>query len=174
MRKSRLIALVALSLVLAACAGAKHLRTEVVTDAGEVAGSYDLILYGARHIDDIETVAVLDVEGDGYEFVPFAPEYDYRVEKGLSAREALDMADVFVSFHMYFRKFQLQRIIDEGGAIIGYELRALYMPLVYGITDVVEVNYRLMAGGRVRVKIKLDDRVIQALSEDGEVFIWGR
>jgi hypothetical protein len=31
-----------------------------------------------------------------------------------------------------------------------------------------------MAGGRVRVKIKLDDRVIQALSEDGEVFIWGR
>jgi hypothetical protein len=142
--------------VLVACvsfAHAKYLRTLEAKD-DEVSGSFTLILYGGRHVNDLETIAILDREGDQYEFEPYAPEFDYKVKKGLPAGDALNEAKQFVSFHNAFWRSQLSKILDDKGNIIGYEVRPLYRPFVYGRDDLLEVHYRIK-DGKVIVYISL-------------------
>jgi len=134
-------------------AQAKDLKTEEAR-ACEVTGTFTLVLYGARHIDDLETVAFLDKEGDQYEFEPYAPEFDYRVEKGIPALDALQAARKFVSFHNAFWRSQLSKILDEKGNVIGYEVRPLYRPFVFGRSDLLDVYYRIK-DGKVIAYIKL-------------------
>lgn len=134
-------------------AQAKYLKTEEAM-ACEVTGTFTLILYGARDINDLETIAFLDKEGDQYEFEPYAPEFDYRVEKGIPALDALKEARKFVSFHNAFWRSQLSKILDEKGNIIGYEVRPLYRPFVFGRSDLLDVYYRIK-DGKVIAYIKL-------------------
>lgn len=134
------------------CRSAGHLRAEAVRKA-EPTGTVSLILHGGRHIEDIETVAILDLEGDGYTFAPWAPEFDYTTQKGVEAGAAIENAREFVSFSPYFSSTLTKRIIGEKGEIIGYEVRPLYQPFVYGARDVLEVDYFLRAGGRVKVTV---------------------
>jgi len=124
---------------------ARYLKTVEAKDQ-EVTGTFTLILYGGRHINDLETLVILDKEGDPYEFEPYAPEYDYKVKKGVSAGDALSEAKKFVSFHNAFWRSQLSKILDEKGTIIGFELRPLYRPFVYGRDDLLEVYYRVKDG----------------------------
>jgi len=132
---------------------AKFLETEK-TKPEEVTGVFSLILYGGRHSNDLETVAIFDKEGDQYEFEPFAPEFDYKIKKDIPAGDALKEAKKFVSFHSSFWRSQLSRIIDEKGNMIGYELKPLYYPFVYGSDDVLEIYYRIK-DGKVIVHIRL-------------------
>jgi len=136
-------------LLLLACVSsadaARYLKTVEAKDQ-EVTGTFTLILYGGRHINDLETLVILDKEGDRYEFEPYAPEYDYKVKKGVTAGDALSEAKKFVSFHNAFWRSQLSKILDEKGNIIGFELRPLYHPFVYGRDDLLEVYYRVKDG----------------------------
>jgi hypothetical protein len=128
----------------------------VIADPSEVKGTFTLILYGGNYLDDLETIAILDSEGDEYTLAPYAPDFEYRVQKGVQAEEALSTAQKFVSFHPSFRRSQLSKILDKNGNIIGYELRPLYMPIAVGMVgDVLDVYYWLKEGGRVKVTIKL-------------------
>jgi hypothetical protein len=120
----------------------------------EVTGVFTLILYGGRYLDDIETIAILDKEGDQYTFEPYAPEFDYRIKRGVPAKEAFVEAKIFVSSHSSFRRAQLGKILDNNGNIIGFEVRPLYFPLTYGVSDVLDVDYWLK-DSKVIVKIKL-------------------
>ncbi len=131
---------------------AKFLKTEQA-EPKEVTGVFSLILYGGRHSSDLETVAIFDKEEDQYEFEPYAPEFDYKIKKEIPAGDALKEAKKFVSFHNSFWRSQLSRIIDEKGNIIGYELRPLYYPFVYGSDDVLEIYYRIK-DGKVIVQIR--------------------
>lgn len=131
---------------------AKFLKTEQAKPE-EVTGVFSLILYGGRHSSDLETVAIFDKEEDQYEFEPYAPEFDYKIKKEIPAGDALKEARKFVSFHNSFWRSQLSRIIDEKGNIIGYELRPLYYPFVYGSDDVLEIYYRIK-DGKVIVQIR--------------------
>lgn len=132
----------------------RSLKTEQANPA-EVSGSFALILYGGRFADDIETVAILDAEGDQYNFEPYAPDFDYKVKKGVSAKEAVSMAKGFVSFHNAFWRSQLSKIFDNSGKVIGYEMRPLYQAWNYAVSDVLDVSYRLEQTGRVRILIRL-------------------
>lgn len=132
---------------------AKFLKTEKAS-ADEITGLFTLVMYGGRHINDLETAAFLDKEGDQYEFEPYAPEFDYKIKKGIQAEEALKQAKKFVSFHNAYWHSQLSRILDEKGNTIGYELRPLYYPFVYGRDDLLEIYYRIK-GNKVIVEIRL-------------------
>jgi len=138
-----------------------YLKTEGAK-ADEVTGIYTLILYGGRHINDLETIAILDKEGDPYEFEPYAPKFDYKVKKGVAAVEALNEAKKFVNFHSTFWRSQLSRILDIKGDTIGYEVRPLYYPFVYSRDDILEVYYRLK-DSKVIVDIRLIPEVFNAL-----------
>jgi hypothetical protein len=140
-----------------------HLRTEEIKE-GDVKGVFTLILYGARDINDIETVAILDLEGDRYTLEPYAPAFDYKVKKGLSEKAALDEAHKFISYHNAFYRPQLSRILDDKGNTIGYEVRPLYMPFVFGRSDVLEVDYWLR-GEKVKVNIRILPSIEKALPE---------
>jgi len=143
----------------------KPLKTE---DAkiDEVTGIFTLILYGGRYLDDIETIAILDKEGDQYTFEPYAPEFDYRIKRGVPAKEAFVEAKIFVSSHSSFRRAQLGKIIDDKGDIIGFEVRPLYFPTTYGLSDVLDVDYWLK-DSKVIVKVKIKPSV-EMMLRDGD------
>lgn len=156
--KTVLLALIAACLWFSSAAGADNaLRTAGATDA-EVKGDFTLILFGGRHGNDIETVAFLDSEGDKYTVEPYAPEFDYRVRKGLTAEKALHDADAFVRGHNAVHSTELRRIIGPAGGTIGFEVRPIYLPFVFGESDVLDLNYRLR-DGRVIVYIRLKPAV---------------
>lgn len=141
----------------------KPLKTEGAK-IDEVTGIFTLILYGSRHSNDIETIAILDKEGDGYTFEPYAPEFNYKVKRGVPAREALVEAEMFVSWHNSFRRSVLSKIIDDRGDTIGFELRPLYLPTSFGVSDVLDVYYRIK-NSKVIVTIKLIPSVEKMLSD---------
>jgi hypothetical protein len=129
------------------------LKTEQVKE-GEISGTFSLILYGSRHMEDVETVAILDKEGDDYTFEPFAPEFNYKIMKNVPAKEAFRTAIEFVSWHSSFRRVQLSRIFDYKGNTLGYELKPLYFPLTFGVSETIEVDY-WVKGNKVIIRIKL-------------------
>lgn len=146
---------------------AQPLRTELVNPS-DVTGNYTLILYGGNYLNDVHTIAFLDSEGDQYAFEPYAPEFEYRVLKGLSAKEALDKAQHFVStIDNCFWRSQLSRVLDQNSKTIGYELRPFYRPLCYGLSDVLDVSY-WNKDGRIVIRIRLNPVVEkQLLGGDG-------
>lgn len=133
----------------------KPLKTETATPA-DVSGAFTLILYGANYLDDLETIAILDYEGDDYHFKPYAPEFNYKVKKGVQAQEALKEAEKFVSFHNSFWRSRLIKIVDKEGVTIGYEVKPLYRPFIFGFSDILDVYYWLKENGNVKVIIRLD------------------
>ncbi len=132
----------------------KSLKIEEASPS-EIRGTFTLILYGGRSADDLKTIAILDLEGDEYSFEPYAPDFDFTVKKGVPAEKALAAAEKFVSFHASFWRTQLSKIIDGRGSVIGFEVRPLYWPFIYGVSDVMEVNYWPKRDGKVKVTIKL-------------------
>lgn len=120
----------------------------------DIADKFTLILYGGQHSNDIETLAILYKEGGRYTFEPFAPRFKYIVRKGLSAKEALEAADRFIRWHNSFHQSQLRGVIDEKGKVLGYELRPLYLPLTFGIDDIMDVDYR-MKTDKITVIVRL-------------------
>jgi hypothetical protein len=113
------------------------------TQASEVTGTYTVIFYGCNFLDDPETIAFLDKEGDQYTFEPYAPDFKYRVKKGIDGKDALAEAMKFVSCNTAFRRSQLSRILAPNGDTLGYEVRPLYQSFVYGADDVLYTDYRL-------------------------------
>lgn len=57
--------------------------------------------------------------------------------------------------------------MDRKGKTIGYELRPLYLPLDFGVSDVLDVTYWLREG-KVKVVIKLLHSVEKQLSDDDD------
>ncbi|MEW6068370.1 MAG: hypothetical protein AB1610_08785 [Nitrospirota bacterium] len=132
----------------------RPLKTERA-EISDVTGTFTVILYGGRYSDDIETIAFLDLEGDEYNFTPYAPEFDYKIKKEIPANEAIKEAERFVSFHNSFWHSRLNRIIDKQGYTMGYEVRPLYLPVVFGASDVLDVYYWIKEGGRIKITIRL-------------------
>lgn len=150
-------------LFLLAGTGSAHLFTKPLkTDLAhpeEVKGSFAVIFYGGAYADDLETVAFLDLEGDRYTLEPFAPDFDYAKNNGIPAEDAIRRAERFVSFHASFRKTQLAKIIGPDGSVIGFEVKPLYLPFIYGASDVLDISYWPKKDGKIKVSISLIPRL---------------
>ncbi len=133
--------------------------------ASEVKGSYTVIFYGCNFFNDLETIAFLDREGDQYTFEPYAPEFKYRVKKGVDAKDAIEEAMKFVSCNAAFRRAQLSSILAPNGDTLGYEVRPLYQSFVYGVDDVLYTDYRLK-DNKVVIFVRLVPSV-ETMLEDG-------
>jgi len=139
--------------VLAGCATGRRLSTEPAMVNEDY--RYDLILYGGRHQNDLETLAILDKAGDGYTIEPLAPAFDYYMHRDYPGPNAINAAVKWVSFNPAFAAIRTNRILDRGGNTIGYEIRPLYQPFVFGTIDVLETHYSLKENGVVTAWIRL-------------------
>ena len=159
--------LVAFLVLTQGCAPGIRLLTSPAT-APEVTGTYDLLTYGCRYPNDIKNLAILISEGARYPVEVYDLPTSYYVEKGLAAATALDKAGSFLRGCGTRRVTgtRLSRISDGSGGTLGYEVRTLYFPLEFGITDVLLVNYAL-TDGKVRVYVKIDPDVERAIESVG-------
>ncbi len=149
------------------CSGiTSNIKREVLKNQTIVPGNYAVIFYGARHSEDLETVALLDYEEDEYTFEPFANEYDYSTHK-YEEKQALTEAIKFVSWYPSYWRTRLSRITDENGRLLGYELRPLYHSIsTYGYSDVLNVFYKLK-DKKVVISVSLKRDVEKAIEGDG-------
>ncbi len=144
--------------------------SSIKTEAGEyiqMDETYTLILYGARHGNDIETVAIFDIDGDEYTIVPYAPPFDFTIERPVDSSKVMKRAMEFISWHPLHRGSSLNNIILSG-RVIGYELRPLYDPLSYGLMDVLDIDYRLK-GKDVVVRIRLIPQIERVLHDGDKI-----
>lgn len=139
----------------------------------EVEGTYTLILFGARFADDIQTIAFLDREGDRYTFEIVAPDFDYKVLPSVPARKALERAREFVSWHPDYLRTVLGKILDDKGAVIGFEVRPFYRMTRFPSSDVMDIMY-FQRGDTIKVHVKLKPRVERQLSSGGDSGHGGR
>jgi hypothetical protein len=130
----------------------RYLRTESATP-GAITGTYTLILYGGNYANSVKNIAILAKEGTPYTFDIYEPSFDYRIIKGVPAREALTMAEKFVRSNPNFWKIQISEILDRQGMAIGYEMMPLYYPAVFGDPNIIRTYYK-MTGNKVIVYIR--------------------
>jgi hypothetical protein len=135
------------------CTPGIRLNTQGAQDS-EVMGTYTVIFYGCNFLDDLETIAFLDKEGDRYTFEPFAPAFRFRIKKGMDAKDAIAEAGRFVGCNTSFSRAQLSRIIGPDSDTLGYEVRPLYHSFARGAGDVLRTYYRLR-GDKVVITIRL-------------------
>ncbi|MFO0754478.1 MAG: hypothetical protein U0411_14285 [Thermodesulfovibrionales bacterium] len=155
-------------LLLSSCAGG-NLRA-VETGRIDETATYTLILYGGRYLQDLANVALLDREGDGYTFEVYAPAFDYRVVKGLTAKEALSAAQKHVAQHYAFWRSYLSALPGPGGETLGYEISPRYYPYETGTPDVLDISYQ-MKGNKVVARIQLKPDVERRLTDEESPFI---
>ncbi len=156
-----------LLLTLQACAAGKQLATSSANPAEVQGRTYTLLLYGCHYPVDIKNLALLVDEGSKYPVEIFDIPTSYQVKKGVPGPEALKEADSFVRCSTRrVSGTQLRRISDDAGGTIGYEVRPLYFPLEFGITDVMLVSYSLQHG-TVKTYIRLDPDVERAIESVG-------
>jgi hypothetical protein len=145
---------------------APGLRTQAVRDS-EITGSYTGIFHGCNFLNDLETIVFLDKEGDQYTLEPYSPDFNYKVHKGFSASEAVSEAKKFVNCNSSFSHSQTTGIISPDGRILGYEIRPIYSPFRYGVSDVLYTNYRI-SGDKVIITIRIIPSVERILHGDIE------
>lgn len=149
----------------ASCAPGIRLNT-TGTPESEIKGDYRVILFGCNYFNDLETIAFLDKEGDQYTFEPYAPDFRYRIEKGVAEKDALEKATNFVHCNPSFRHSQISTIKAPNGDIIGYEIRPLYESFTYGVDDVLYTDYWLK-GDKVVISIRLRSSIEKMLQDGG-------
>jgi hypothetical protein len=152
--------------LLGGCATGTSLRT-TAADPAEITGTYTLLLYGGRFSIDVETIAFLDREDDTTAFTIRAPDFDYKVIKGIQGKDALARAVEHVKFHPNFQYYRISRILDPYGAVLGYEVRPYYSTLSYGMSDVLWVNYGFKDGSVV-ISVRLQPEMERIQRGDGE------
>jgi hypothetical protein len=132
------------------CSPGQYLKTDIIA-SGDISGSFTLILYGGA---GPKKVAVFDIEGDDYAFEMYGSKHNYFVEKGIPAERALKEAVRFI----HSQRNRTNKIIDDKGNIIGYELRPLYNSLRYGSQDILDVAYRV-TDNKVLVTVEIKSSI---------------
>jgi len=152
--------LAAVIVIASGCAGGKALRTQVIQDQGQITGTFTLILCSDMEYDSLETLAFLSLEGSGYTLSPYMASFDCGKTNSVSGQNALQEAISFISSkNPNYEQPEIREIYDQAGKVVGYEVRPLYAPMAYGISDVLSTGYFLMSDGNIRVIINLSGQV---------------
>jgi len=153
---------------LAACASHTMITATRVAPPDLEPASYSVILYSNLAVDYLATVAFLDLEGDAYTIEPRDASFTYTVSKGLKTEEALEVAENFlrVRSRSSYSRIQVKAIRGPDSNLLGYEVRPLYQPFVYGVSDVLDINYYLRPENKIKVWIRLKDRIERLLLQD--------
>lgn len=146
------------------CASGMQLRSEL-SDPKALSGAFDLMLYGCRYPDDIENAAFLVPAGSSIPLELFVPDTSYTLKKGLNAEQAVAEADAFVRCGVHtVQETRFHRILDNTGAVVGYDVLPRYLPYEVGGPDPLLVTYVLSSGritAYIRLKPEVERQIIQ-------------
>gem|GEM_PF-1724764 len=168
MRNITLVILAFLLFILGSCGGVNYLKTAPVEDPAKITGRFTLILYGPSYYGDLENVAILDIEEDGYVIVPALQVFEY--EEGLDASEAIREAERFVSSQSAVYTTKMKKIIDKNGNTIGYELRPVYLMADFSDGDILRVDYVLRKAGIVSVEVGIPFELQRLVIRKGPIY----
>lgn len=162
-RSERILMHAALLVLILSCVSCTPgVRISAQSWQGEISGAHTVIYYGCNFSEDPETVVLLDTEGDQYTIEPYAPDFKYRIRKVVDARDAFPHIEGFLRCNTAYLGSQVRRIVAPGGQTVGYEVRPTYDPFVYGVRDVISVDYQL-SGDKVIAYIRLDPAIEKLL-----------
>ena len=82
--------------------------------------------------------------------------------------DAVEYTMAHVRGHYSFMRADITRIVDKENRLIGYEVRPLYTPLRFGLTDVLDINYDLQ-GETVYIYVYLKHEVEKDMYRDRSV-----
>lgn len=152
--------------------GGEVLKTEPAmrSEISELPGTYTMILYGARHSQDVESVTILDKEGDEYTIVPNSREFEYKKKENVDGAYALEHGEGFINWHPSYSYTSIRKIILNG-KVVGYEMRPIYTPWRFGESDVMWISYSV-SGQTISVTIQLKPSVERVLEGDGAHDKW--
>ena len=154
-----------IALAITSCAGGKHLRTEPY-DAESISGLFDVTFYYNQDYDGLKQIVILDVADDGYEIVLYEPEYFMRTVKHAKGDDAEKSMVEFLQDHPNYINYKIMKIVDKEGNTIGFEIRPLYAPEMYGISDVMDTFYTMADDGTVRALISLKEQIKGIFKQD--------
>lgn len=153
--------------LLTSCARYTVLTPRWLANAKVKPGTYTVICYCDQAVDFLTTVAFLDRQGDSYSFEPQAASYTYSVSKDLPADKALKLAEQFVRSGPSYNHTEVKEIRDPAGNLLGYEVRPIYQPFVYGDNgDVLNITYFLKHEDKISVWIRLKHGIDQPRYHD--------
>ena len=158
-----LIIAIVLITVSTSCTTGKYLKTESAKGT-EIIGTYSVLFYANRNPIEPKTIVILDIDEDDYAFEINAPEKDYTISNGVPAMAALKDAIQFVES----LKYRINKILDDNGRIIGYDVRPLKnlsYNLGYASSDILAVNYEIK-DMKVVVNIDLKSHFKEHLRRD--------
>lgn len=135
------------------------------TEYTKIKGQFNLIVYSNSFYNDPETFIILDRADDKIEILPYAPSFKYKIFPNLNEKEALKViGDVFnspslISFLNYLE-------IRDSGQSLGFDIKPVYFPWIFGITEPLETSYR-KEGNTLNVYIRLNPRVERQINNGG-------
>lgn len=166
----RLFLFVGLMFVAAAFSGSEAFSPQLdqadPADPKELAGTYSVVLFDSGLGNGIQRIAVLDRDGDGFRFEPYAPEFEYRIIRGLSGQDALRRAQSYLAVTPELWKTQISSIRGTSGEVLGYEVRPLYERTAFGTDDVLDVAYRVR-GETVFIYMRLIESIERLFRSSG-------
>jgi hypothetical protein len=168
---ARLVSILLSAFVLfqfAACVPHAMIASSRISASDLEPATYTVICYSNLAVDYLTTVAFLDLEGDAYTIEPQDASFTYNVSKGLKTEEALALAENFlrVNSRPSYYKTEVKAIRGPDSNLLGYEVRPLYQPFVYGFNDVLDITYYLRPENKIKVWIRLKDRINSFLFHD--------
>jgi hypothetical protein len=161
MKRNFFTALLIAGILAGGCVTYKATLQTQTAGAIDAAGTYSVIKYARNYGDVYSTVAFIVPERGKYTFRIFKPDFEYKIVKGVSGAQAVEMAQTFVKGNPYIKEVQLNGIIGPAGDVTGYEVRPIYRSILFGREDILVIGYFLNEGNEIQVHIDVDEVVKQ-------------
>lgn len=134
----------------------------------DIKGTFNLIIYSNLFINDPETFIVLDRVDDKIKILPYAPAFNYRTVENLNEKEAMKIVNEILRDSPFISSIKCSTLYDKE-SIIGYELKPLYFPWIFGILEPVETVYK-KEKDFVHIYIRLNPMVERQLNSGGDSY----
>ncbi len=135
-------------------------------DEIDIKGTFNLIIYSNSFINDPETFIFLDRVDDKIKILPYAPAFKYRAIENLNEKEAMKIVNEILRDSSFISSIKCSTLYDKEN-IIGYELKPLYFPWIFGILEPVETVYK-KEEGFILIYIRLNPMVERQLNFEGD------
>lgn len=134
-------------------------------DCAKIKGQFNLIVYSNSFYNDPETFIILDRADDKMKILPYAPSFKYKIFPNLNEKEALKVIGDIFNNPSLISFLKCMEIIDSGQTL-GFDIKPVYFPWIFGITEPLETSYKKM-GNTLNVYIRLNPRVERQINNGG-------